>query len=321
MNSTAFAPHDNEILSALVQRLAFDAPLLTDLGQEELEQLARLVMMTNLRDDLRRMVELAKIDGEAEVSTFLTNASRTGSWSTIRAYAYGLDRLDQWALKTGRNILELTPKQADDYIYSLRLAGRSPGSIRLDVAGASAFFSYLERRYDAVRNPFRGTKARPAYRPTREIEVPSETELSLILETARPIVKAAVVCMSQRGLRVGALPTLVLDGARFSGWSKGRPVQGVMAEPILVALEDAGLDRKRPFKHLTARLLADRVRRHAWSLAALGKIGSVYSAHDYRHYYAVHEYRERPDIFRLKNLLGHFDIRTTERYLKTLKIL
>jgi len=72
---------------------------------------------------------------------FLLNASRTGSWSTIRAYVYGLCRLEDWTDRHGLEVLELTPRQADECIYSLRARDLAPASIRLDAAAASAFFS------------------------------------------------------------------------------------------------------------------------------------------------------------------------------------
>jgi len=321
MNFATSAPNAADTLEALVQRLAFDAPRLTDLSREELEQLARVVIMTNLRDDLKRRAELARIDYEREVNTFLSNASRSGSWATISAYTYSLARFDGWVVQHSLDALDLTPRQADEYIYSLRLAGRSPGTIRLEVAAVSAFFSFLERRYDVVRNPFRGTRARPAYRPTREIVIPDEAELRVVLQTARPWLKAAIACMCFRGLRVGALPTLTIDEGRFSGWSKGKAVNGILPSSALAAIEEAGLDRRRPFFGVFSVHIADRVRRHAYRLVARKMLRSVYSAHDYRHYFAVHEYRAVPDMYRLKKLLGHYDLRTTERYLKTLKIL
>jgi site-specific recombinase XerD len=94
-----------------------------------------------------------------------------------------------------------------------------------------------------------------------------------------------------------------------------------MPERVLEAFETAGLDRRRPFADQTSRLLADRVRRHAWRLAQRRVISAVYSAHDYRHYFAVTQYRDGRDLYSLKELLGHSDIHTTERYLRALGIL
>jgi hypothetical protein len=45
--------------------------------------------------------------------------------------------LEKYAKKNNINILLMTPGQADDFIYSLQ---GSPNSIRLTVAGISAFY-------------------------------------------------------------------------------------------------------------------------------------------------------------------------------------
>jgi len=308
-------------LEDLIERLSQHSPRLEDLSPRQLEDLGRLVIVTKLGDDLRRRVALSRIDCAAELKTFLAVASPSGSWATAQAYARGLDRLDRWVFRRGLDLLGLTPHQADDYIYALRLEGRCPGSIRLDVAGPSAFFSYLERRYDVVSNPFRGTRARPAYRPHRPLAIPSTAEVDVLVRTARPDLRAAILCLSQRGLRVGALPDLVLKGHDFSGWSKGTPVSGQMPEAVVEAIRAAGLPASRPFRGLTAHQLGDRIRGHGQRLAAQGLVATVYSAHDYRHYFAVQDYRIHKDIYRLKQLLGHSDLRNTERYLRSLNLI
>lgn len=320
MNTPCLSPTSTP-LDDLIQRLARNSPRLEDLSSSELENLGRLVLINNLVDDLRNRVALSRIDCAAEVKSFLATASPTGSWQTALAYSRSLDQLDRWAYHRGLELLSLGPRQADDYIYSLRLAGRSPGSIRLDIAGPSAFFSYLERRYDAVSNPFRGTKARPPYRASRVLAVPSAPEVDVIITSARPALRAALLCMSQRGLRVGALPSLVFQGPYFSGTSKGKAIEGRMPLSVLEAVQEARLRSTRPFSQQTARHLSDKVRRHIERLALRGAVGAVYSAHDLRHYFAVTDYRALRDIYRLKELLGHSDLRNTERYLRSLKVL
>jgi site-specific recombinase XerD len=313
------SPTSDSALEEFIQRLAHRSPRLEDLSSADLETLGRLVVMTNLGEDLRRRVALARIDCEAELRQFLAVASPTDSWATVQIYARALDQLDRWTFRQGVDFLDLSPRQADDYIGSLRTGGRSPGSLRVDIAGPSAFFSYLERRYDAVRNPFRGTRARPAYQPIRTLAVPSTAEVETIVAAAGPELRAALVCMSQRGLRVGALPTLQLDGEAFVGRSKGKPIAGQMPAPVLQAIASAGLSLVRPFSRLTGRHLADRVRRHIERLATRGAVGAVYSAHDLRHFFAVTDYQTHHDLYRLKVLLGHADLAITERYLRSLK--
>jgi len=320
MNTTSLSPTPSA-LDALIQRLARHSPQLEDLSPSDLENLGRLVLVNNLVDDLRRRVALSRIDCAVEMRKFLETASPSGSWQTAQAYARSLDQLDRWTFRQGLDLLSLGPRQADDYIYSLRLSGRSPGSIRLDVAGPSAFFSYLERRYEVVSNPFRGTKARPAYRTSRPLAVPSAPEVDTIITTAKPDLRAALLCMSRRGLRVGALPSLRFAGSAFFGHSKGKAIEGEMPPSVLTAIREAGLRPSRPFYEMTGHHLADRVRRHVERLAGRGAVGAVYSAHDFRHFYAITHYRIHKDIYRLKELLGHSDLRNTDRYLRSLKVL
>lgn len=307
-------------LEDLVERLAHHSPRLEDLSAIQLEDLGRLVVLANLGDDLRRRVALSRIDCQTELKAFLAVASPTGSWATARVYAQGLDKLDRWAFHRGLDLLALTPRQADDYIHSLRLAGRCPGSIRLEIAGPSAFFSYLERRYDVVSNPFRGTKARPAYRPHRALAIPSSAEVETLVDAASPDLRAVLVCLSQRGLRVGALPTLVLKGRDFTGWSKGKPIGGRLPASVIEAIVAAGLSPVRPFRDHSAHQWGDRVRGHGQRLARQDRVDAVYSAHDYRHYFATRDYQVHRDIYRLKQLLGHSDLRNTERYLRSLNL-
>ncbi len=217
--------------------------------------------------------------------------------------------------------MELTPRQADNYIYDLRAEGRAPASIRLDIAAISSFFSFLERRFDGIRNPFRGTKARPANLPTRELLIPTVGELQAMLEAADPELAAAMTCLSGRGFRIGALPTLVIDGDHFSGRSKGKTIYGQMPEKVLKAIEAAGLNPRRPFFHVPSKLISGRIRHLAWKLAQKGKVREAFSAHDLRHYFAVNEYQKNLDLYRLKELLGQHSVGVTERYLRSIRIL
>ena len=47
------------------------------------------------------------------------------------------------------------------------------------------------------------------------------------------------------------------------------------------------------------------------------KIRGEFSSHDFRHFYAVTEYRKDRDIKRVSKLLGHASIVVTEKYLES----
>ena len=303
------------------RRLALEAPTLAELAArapEEFEKLAHAVLGQRLARDLDRKADIAGIDYAAERETFLDQAGRAKSPHTRRAYASALERLDAFAARRALPVLAMKPKDADDFAYALAAEGRAPASVRRDLAAASSFFAFLERRSEAVRNPFRGTKARPALKAARSAAYPSKKEASSILVALAPKDRAALAVMFYRGLRVGALPSLTLRGGRFSAQSKGKSISGEMPAEALEAIRAAGLDTRQPFAHTTETRIANAIRRKTFNLAAEGKIAAAYSAHDFRHYFAVKEYRKDRDIYRVSKLLGHASILVTENYLKGL---
>ena len=205
-----------ERVKEVAQRIAHESPTLADLGAEQLEKLARIVVAETLRDELRKAADLEKVPYEEERERFIQRAGRTGSEHTKIAYRSALDRLEAWCTLQRISPLELTPARADEWIESLKAEGRAPSSISLMVAAASSFWTWLERRHLELRNPFRGTRSRPKKEPRRKLEVPTDTEVRLIEQAAMGWLKAAIVLMSQAGLRAGALPSLSISGDRYT---------------------------------------------------------------------------------------------------------
>ena len=284
------------------------------------EQKAQAVQFAALLDTAQKMIAvktLAGIDYSAEKQTFLDNAGKTSSKYTRTAYRAGLDRLETWTAAQGINILELTPAQADDFIYSLR-GSRAAASIRLDTAAASSFFSWLHRRHTAIENPFRGSKARPAKGTVKKIEIPTAPEIETIIRELPAYESAAAAVMAYRGLRAGALHTLSISGGKFSGYSKGKDISGALPVAVLDTIKAASLPLRGPFAGIVPNTLEKRIARAIEKLYRAGKIQAAYSCHDLRHYYAVTEYRKDKDIHRVSKLLGHASIQVTENYLKGL---
>jgi len=284
------------------------------------EQKEQAVQFAALLDTAQKMIavkNLAGINYSAEKETFLNNAGRTKSEHTRKAYRVGLDRLDAWAAAQGINPLELTPAQADDFIYSLR--GRAAASVRLDTAAASSFFTWLHRRHTAIDNPFRGSKARPAKKYVKEVDPPqSPAEIETIIRELPASLAAAASIMAYRGLRAGALPTLTIAGGKFTGFSKGKPIQGKLPPEALAAIKAASLPLRGPFAGVLPNTLEKQIARAIKKLYRAGKINAAYSAHDLRHYYAITEYRKDGDIRRVSKLLGHASIQITQNYLEGL---
>ena len=209
-------------------------------------------------------------------------------------------------------------RASHDWIADLRAQGRAPATVNVDVAAASAFWTWLERRHVELRNPFRGTKARPAKKAARKLAIPSENELELLEAKADPVLRAAIVVMAQAGLRVGALPSLSITGARWTATTKGKEQTGQVPDQVRKVIGRAGLPLRGPFVGLTATKILDRFRYLVEKLYAEGRLHARYSVHDLRHAFAVRLYQETKDIYQVEKALGHATVAVTETYLRSL---
>jgi len=284
------------------------------------EQKSQAVQFAALLDTAQKVIAAARtagIDYSAEKETFLNNAGRTASAHTRTGYLAALGRLDAWAARQKINPLEMTPAQADDFIYSLR-GERSSASVRLDISAASSFFTWLERRHAAIKNPFRGTKARPAEKAVKKTEAPEVGEVETIIRGLKGDLAAAAAVMAHRGLRAGALPTITITGAKYTGRSKGKDIAGTLPPEALDAIKVAALPLRGPFAGVLPNTLEKRIARAIEKLYKAGEVKAPYSCHDLRHFYAITEYRKDKDLHRVKRLLDHASIAITERYLKSL---
>jgi integrase len=139
--------------------------------------------------------------------------------------------------------------------------------------------------------------------------------------------------MTTRGLRAGTLVTLELKGGRYHGKSKGKILTENNSAGITLpqeatdAIKVAGMSIKKPFAWETkqktknsANAIEGRINYYIGKLYKTRKIAACYSCHDFRHLFAVNEYKKNKDIFRLSKLLNHAGIQITQIYLKSLGI-
>jgi site-specific recombinase XerD len=309
----------------MAKRIAREAPTLADLAPDQLEQIARMVMTQRLTQELNTAANIAGINYEKEKTVFLDNAGQSDH--TRRGYTAALSRLDAWTSRHNVNPLELTPAQADDFIYSLRgdiseKTGRanSPATVRLTTAAVSSFYTFLHRRHTAIENPFRGTKARPKEAAVRGLAVPTAKEIKTMLKELPALEAAAAAIMSGLGIRAGALPTMEKHGRRYRVTSKGKEFFIDLTPDMIKRITAAGLDLKKPFSGKTANSIELKVSYHIKKLHQAGKMGAAYSCHDLRHFAAVREYSKDHDIKRVRDFLHHSSITITERYLRSIGV-
>jgi integrase len=285
------------------------------------EQKAQAVQFAALLDTAQKMIAAASLSGidyQGEKETFLNNAGKTNSVHTRTGYAAALGRLEAWAVIQGINIMELSPAGADDFIYSLKASGAASATVRLSAAACSSFFTWMERRHAGIKNPFRGTKARPGKQAVKKTEIPSTGEVKKIIGALPPCEAAAAAVMAYRGLRAGALPPLSLAGEKFTSRSKGKDISGTMPPQALAKIKAAALPLRGPFAGILPNTLEKRIARAVEKLYKTGRVQAAYSCHDLRHFYAITEYRRDKDIHRVCHLLGHASIQVTEAYLRGL---
>lgn len=272
------------------------------------------------------------------------------SKATRRSYEKAISRLEAFCEAERIEPTELRHEGAKRFAQSSFCRGkeegggeRAPESIRLTLTAVSSLYSEMSRLSEgAVYNPFLRLKAKPQAARTKDKAVPTEAELDAILANTSGEVRAAIACMSYRGLRIGALPSLTLTTRNgkttFRTVTKGKEQRGELPKAAMDAIEAAGLSRKKPFEGMKETTLAKRVERELDRLAAQGLIAghkaerminhkaqtvtvSDYSCHGFRHFYAIAEYNEDFDIERVRRLLNHSTLTITQTYLQSLGLL
>jgi len=311
----------------LVKKLAFSVPDLGELSPAQAEAVAKAVLGDFLKDKMKTAVLSARIDFSQEVGLFLADLR---SDHTRRAYRSALVTFQAWLANQGLHPAELTPGKADGFIRDQRALGKDADTVRLQVSSVSSFYSFLERRYSEVCNPFRGTRARPKS-TWAMATIPSPTEITRMIESADPKTKVAIAILAETGLRVGALAELRIkaDGT-FTTVSKGSRVVGFepLAPETRRMIRDAGLSASMPFNpenhhghrgragtpSTVTNAVSARITALTRALASRGGIAAAYSPHDLRHAFA--EANSTEGLMWLMKRLGHSSSVVTERYLR-----
>lgn len=226
-----------------------------------------------------------------------------------------------------KNILFIKAREADYFMTEVNSSELSNLSVRALVSSCSSFFSFLERRYPFMKNPFRGTKTRPPVKNKKRLEVPVKKEIELIIkDISDPLVKMAVIFIMECGVRVGALPNLEIKNNKYYSYSKGKEISWKVTDKVIKLLAKArrakqnNLSFNCPFKNKRSEVIRNIFYRSSKRLYNQGKIKAAYSIHDIRHYFAVTLYKQTKDIELIRQALNHSSIAITGIYLKSLEV-
>ncbi|MBW5398459.1 site-specific integrase [Brachyspira pilosicoli] len=289
--------------------------------EEQAELIIKQANYLNILDYMKEEQLIKQIDYETEKENFFKQCSKTKSNHTKRQYKNGLNKLEEYCRINNKNILFIKAREADDFITEVNSSELSNLSIRALVSSCSSFFSFLERRYPFIKNPFRGTKTRPPVKNKKRLEVPTKKEIELIIkDISDPLIKMAVIFIMECGVRVGALPKLEIRNNKYYSYSKGKEISWKVTDKVIKELKKNNLAFNAPFKNKSSEVIRNIFYRSSKRLYEQGKIKASYSIHDIRHYFAVTLYKKTRDIELIRKALNHSNIAITGLYLRSLEV-
>ena len=289
--------------------------------EKQAELLYKQANYLNILDYMKEEQLIKQIDYETEKENFFKQCSKTKINHTKRQYKNGLNKLEEYCHMNNKNILFIKAREADDFITEVNSSELSNLSIRALVSSCSSFFSFLERRYPFMKNPFRGTKTRPPVKNKKRLEVPTKKEIELIIkDIADPLIKVAIIFIMECGVRVGALPKLEIRNNKYYSYSKGKEISWKVTDKVIKLLKQNNLSFNCPFKNKSSEVIRNIFYRSSKRLYKQGKIKAAYSIHDIRHYFAVTIYKQTKDIELIRQALNHSSIAITGIYLKSLEV-
>ena len=303
--------------------------------EKQAELLYKQANYLNILDYMKEEQLIKQIDYETEKENFFKQCSKTKSNHTKRQYKNGLNKLEEYCNMNNKNILFIKAREADDFITEVNSSELSNLSIRALVSSCSSFFSFLERRYPFIKNPFRGTKTRPPVKNKKRLEVPTKKEIELIIkDISDPLIKVAIIFIMECGVRVGALPKLEIrnnptpqayrrtgtHSCKYYSYSKGKEISWKVTDKVIKELKKNNLSFDKPFKNKSSEVIRNIFYRSSKRLYEQGKIKAAYSIHDIRHYFAVTLYKQTKDIELIRQALNHSSIAITGIYLKSLEV-
>lgn len=311
-----------------------DSKKLDKLNENELAYITKQILVDRLKDELKLEIKMSKVDLDTLQDRWLSGFD---SQATKETYGKGLQIFFDWAELQEKNVFNLNSIDIDDYVKYIEKQYNMRNSIRERIAAVSSFFSFLERHDVISKNYFKGCRrpSRPFETKSSE-EIPGDKELKIIEECLQEemnsegrgsagkrnqarILLGVITVIKYHGVRCGALPSFAIDKAgRYNSISKGKEIKGKLNEDAAALLIKLDFDKSKPFKKLKVNTLQKGFERFCKRLYAEGKIDTVYSLHDLRHYAAVKHYEKDKDIISTQRYLGHGSVSVTQGYLASL---
>jgi len=195
---------------------------------------------------------------------------------------------------------------ADAVMWSYRLAGRKPSTIRRKLTIAKAFFRFAVKKGWSSSNPvatFVSPKSVTLPKPITRSQVRS------LIESSRD--PALIACLYSTGCRVSEL--VRLKSSDLNSETKSAIVFGKRRRERVVFFSDEAwslIENRSGRLFKFNRVTAWRIVKDASTAAGLPPV----SPHVLRHSFATHLLEGGADIRIIQELLGHRMVSTTQRY-------
>ena len=325
----------NEITQLLKMAITQDAEIKAAILNDSnaVAKILQSNIIDEIKQDLKTQKIIMRIDYADKKQSFL---KRYNSEHTRNGYMYALKDFETYCSAHGlQTPIAANTTIVDNWILDQRTEGKAPATIRRNCGALSAFFKMIERDTNReILNPVRGTDVLPKSTPTKKNKFYSmgnvdATRLQLITKDVETIInaehnaelKAIICCMAYRGIRCGGFEQMTVHGEQFRTITKGEEQKGVLPAICIDAINAAGLKHNEPFTAWTSNRVKQSIKNHIAKLYERGDITYKYSAHDFRHFFALTEYTRDHDIYKLSKLLNHSGIAVTEKYLKGLNVI
>ena len=250
---------------------------------------------------------------------------------TLESYGRDLARLQLWADKAGKPLVELTRADLRKWIAHLSRSGLAPASVARAVSAARGLFRFLMLDGHIKRHPTEDldTPQRFAYLP----QFLTEDEINQLL--AAPDIateegvrdRALIEVMYAAGLRVSELISLrqadvdVQAGLVVCHGKGSKERRVPIGKSAIHWLQQYSSIRAGYGKPTSPQLFLNRgkpiTRQFAWAMIKryANKAGvKDISPHTLRHSFATHLLQHGADSRSVQALLGHSDISTTQIY-------
>ena len=297
----------------------------------------------DLQKQVSKAAAVASLDYESSRDKFLAGFE---SRATARLYRYGLDALETFCKERGLETLAVKISDARDFICELKTtetkdgAGVASNTVRAYISACSSFFSWLRLESNGAieLNPFERlgkSGGKPKARLKNKVAYPTQSDVETYIEyfesKGKDTMAVVTRMMASDGFRAGAFEHMTItDKGRATFTSKGKEytarrlsqaslkaLNGVRGKPFEGYIDEKGKKRNC----FDARKVENEIMNAGKKLVAQNKLSTVFSPHDFRHYYATQLYKSTKDIRKVQVALGHSNIAVTDTYLRGLGVL